>query len=99
MKHKHYDQIVAWAGGETIQFLEGGLLASWADVENNSPSWHKDTKYRVKPEIVRFRLGLMRVPQTTGFKFIVSVHYTEPPELHNNLTFVRWLGCWQEEEV
>lgn len=46
MKHKHYDMIIAWADGATIQFLCGD---KWVDVNKNSPTWSPTETYRVKP--------------------------------------------------
>ena len=45
MKHKHYDMIVAWANGETIQ---GSLDAiHWVDIQN--PYWDAFSRIRIKP--------------------------------------------------
>ena len=46
MKHKHYDCIVAWAEGKTIQIRETG--GNWEDID--SPSWINGCQYRIKPE-------------------------------------------------
>jgi hypothetical protein len=46
MKHKHYDMIVAWAEGKTIQVKAHNLV--WEDREK--PLWAADREYRIKPE-------------------------------------------------
>ena len=46
MKHKHYDTIMAWANGETIEVLE--ISGKWR--ETFYPSWTGDVIYRIKPE-------------------------------------------------
>ena len=49
MKHKHYNCIVAWAGGAEIQvqvFSEG----DWKDVDMNGEEQYEHYKYRIKPE-------------------------------------------------
>lgn len=46
MKHKHYDCIVAWAEGKTIQIRE--TSGDWEDIDN--PSWVNGCQYRIKPE-------------------------------------------------
>jgi hypothetical protein len=46
MKHKHYECIVAWAEGKTIQFE--GRDGNWKDVPH--PVWDRDVNYRIKPE-------------------------------------------------
>ena len=47
MIHKHAVEIIAWAGGEEIQYYDA-IMCRWADDKN--PKWIEDTKYRVKPE-------------------------------------------------
>ena len=50
MKHKHYDCIVAWAAGKTIQ-RNFSPVDGWEDwTSQKSPSWHEDAEYRIKPE-------------------------------------------------
>ena len=50
MKHKHYDCIVAWAEGKTIQ-AKYHTIEAWEDWDSEkSPNWFKDVDYRIKPE-------------------------------------------------
>ncbi len=46
-KHIHYDEIVAWASGEEIEFFNE-RTGEWKEVPAN-PAWNL-TKYRVKPK-------------------------------------------------
>ena len=46
MKHKHYECIVAWAEGKTIQLKR--IDGSWSDTLD--PAWAFDFEYRIKPE-------------------------------------------------
>ena len=46
MKHPHYECIVAWAEGKTIQFQS--KLGEWRDVPH--PVWDNEVEYRVKLE-------------------------------------------------
>jgi len=46
MKHKHYDLIVAWAGGARIEVREPN--GDWAPMP--TPSWFEHNQYRVAPE-------------------------------------------------
>lgn len=51
MKHKHYDMIVAWAEGKTIQyknFQSKDFVGTWRDIPH--PSWDSRNEYRIKPE-------------------------------------------------
>jgi hypothetical protein len=52
MKHKHYDMIVAWAGGAKIQGKSE--YVEWHDLRH--PSWDKSWQYRIKPEPVPDRI-------------------------------------------
>jgi hypothetical protein len=45
MKHIHHDAIVAWAAGAEIEYLGGD--GNWY---LSYPTWHKDTKYRIKQQ-------------------------------------------------
>ena len=47
MIHKHAVEIIAWAGGEEIQYYDA-IMCRWADDKN--PKWLEDTKFRIKPE-------------------------------------------------
>jgi hypothetical protein len=47
-RHKHHDEIIAWAKGAEIEFeLETPKGKRWASV--TQPNWFKEYKYRVKP--------------------------------------------------
>lgn len=53
MKHPHYDVIVAWAAGQTIQHRpSAGILENvWMDwTSTHSPTWDRNIQYRIKPE-------------------------------------------------
>ena len=46
VKHKHYDLIIAWAGGAEIEYY-AERTEKWFNADN--PAWDLDTEYRVKP--------------------------------------------------
>jgi hypothetical protein len=48
MKHKHYDMIVAWAEGRTIQNFNDRKMR-WEDITGD-PYWVSSFQYRIKPE-------------------------------------------------
>lgn len=52
MKHKHYDCIVAWAEGKSVQYLY--VNGEWKDLPPitalGSPMWNNNRLYRIKPE-------------------------------------------------
>jgi hypothetical protein len=47
MRHKHYDCIVAWAEGKTIEVLQVGS-GRW--LVNDEPQWQTHVQYRIQPE-------------------------------------------------
>lgn len=49
-KHKHYDVIVAFAEGKTIQWRGQRGWEDWDGLGNQAPTFHADAKYRIKPE-------------------------------------------------
>jgi hypothetical protein len=49
-RHKHYDEIVAWANGKKIQYKFDGD-AIWRDwCSNEAPSFMDYSYFRIKPE-------------------------------------------------
>lgn len=70
-KHKHYDLIVAWAGGAKIQVLIGSV--DWRDT--TTPSWHPDLVYRVKPKPL-VKKWLWVIKTTHGYT-VTSSRYSE----------------------
>lgn len=98
-KHPHYDCIVAWAEGKTIQTWsdEDRTWHDWA--LHHAPCFYRDNEYRVKPKTVRYRTFLR--------KSVSGVHYVEiTMETANKEDpreqwpqFVRWMGDWQEVEI
>ena len=45
--HKHHDQIIAWAKGTEIEYLDGE--GNWQNPLNKKPNWFEDVEYRIKP--------------------------------------------------
>ena len=59
MRHKHYDCIVAWAEGKTVQNFNDRRMC-WEDITGD-PYWVDSFQYRIKPEpkpdiVIRFYL-------------------------------------------
>ena len=46
--HKHAELIKAWADGAQIQF-KTRRTDEWLNCSSNSPGWHLDCEYRIKP--------------------------------------------------
>lgn len=51
-KHKHYDLIVAWAGGAEIEVY---ILGAWHSAK---PDWYDHLEYRVAEKIIERNLSV-----------------------------------------
>lgn len=49
--HKHQKEIIAWANGDEIEYLNT-VLHKWVALDGEEPSWDEECEYRVKPEQV-----------------------------------------------
>lgn len=100
-KHQHYDMIVAWASGETIQSRPAGML-SWRDVIS-APDWAATTEYRIKPKKVK-KIGWVNIyPESRNGEYVgLSSHIYETEEKANNSKDEQRVACikieWEEEE-
>ena len=83
MKHKHYDIIVAWAEGKTIQNFNDRRMI-WEDLTGD-PYWVSSFQYRIKPE-----------PKPDLYKYVVveaiddgftKWHTCSPAHANLHLTF------------
>ena len=70
-KHKWYKEIVAWAGGATIEcFYEG----CW-DLDSN-PDWNdEDYKFRIKPKEPVYEYQFIYKIKGSDLFWITSFHY------------------------
>jgi hypothetical protein len=100
MKHKHYDVIVAWAEGQTIQY-KSGRLKQWFDWDQKdmAPVFSVEREYRIKPPPPPKRF--FRVWQCETGALSVVCYPENMKELftdsvENSKSFARWLG--EEEE-
>lgn len=95
-RHKHYDAIVAFAEGKTIQFglpRNGG----WQDWGHPyCPGFYEGQEYRVKPAPVKYRNCLMQYKDTLWVAAIKPENYLE---FERSRSFVKWLGSEQEVEI
>lgn len=90
--HKHAEVIKKWADGEKIQVSAG--RGPWMHVDK--PHWSLDQEYRVKPEIIKFRVALC---QGSHDRYLmIQEECDENPE-SRSCGFIKWLTDWQEVEV
>jgi hypothetical protein len=91
--HKHRDLIIAWANGKEIQVNNGNN--TWDNLKN--PSWYEETEYRIKPEVIRYRVAL--ITKQTGYLALNADNSTEEKDIENSYSFKKWLTDWIEVEV
>ena len=99
-KHPHYDTIVAWAEGKTIQCwcIRDHYWYDWSD-DGTAPLFLPDRKYRVKPETIRYRTYLLDSLIGEPYVDIVREADNKDDPREEWSQFVRWLGDWQEVEI
>jgi hypothetical protein len=86
------DLIIAWANGADIQ-IKHCVGYGWSD--NNEPIWKEDCVYRIKPEVIRYRLGLQQLTSDKKILFIAIDGDCSP--MRNG--FIEWKTDWIEVEV
>lgn len=96
--HVHAEVIKAWADGATIQILNYKGL--WLDLPSPSGrpchNFWPDSKYRVKPETVKYRVALVRGIYSP---FATCYRLEESLTAERSKNFIRWLGEEQEVEI
>ena len=95
-RHKHADEIHAWAEGAIIQFKINPTDRLWIDCPGNNPAWSLDKSYRVKPakKVIKFRNWI------TTFGSVVVWQPGQGASCPEDLpSFVSWVGDWQQMEI
>lgn len=70
VKHKWYNEIVAWANGAQIEYKDKHY--GWIDVKE--PSWITNHEYRIKPQPKEPQyLYIYLEPETGNYKFNKSM--------------------------
>lgn len=95
--HKYADVIKAWADGAQVQWRHpaGGSPIHWLD--DASPKWFDTCEYRVKPRVLRYRVGLFGPKQP--YVATVDKESSADPGGWDGSKLIRRLGDWQEVEV
>lgn len=88
MKFKHHQFALDWLAGRHIQYLEEG---TWRDLPHVSdahrmPSLYVEKEYRMKPQTVRYRIGIL------GDKPVCAFSLQDEQMLKN----ARWITDWCE---
>jgi len=88
--HKHRNLIIAWANGAEIQLKN--IYNIWVYIKN--PTWEKDIEYRIKSEVIRYRVALFTDTETCTADTEEEAKYFE-----NDRLFYKWITDWIEVEV
>lgn len=94
--HKHADLIHKWADDTSLKFQYKSRDENWRDCVIR-PDWSTDLKYRINPEVIRYRVALLR----GVFKNDVYITSDEDREkyLQGSTNFIKWLTDWKEVEI
>ena len=87
----------AYLDGKPIEMRNRDLMSQWLSADTSKWNWF-NWEYRVKREVVKYRVALMQ--GECGFYWTNTVNndaQVENCESHNR--FVRWLTDWREVEV
>lgn len=91
------DLITAHTQGKPIQVKFIGT-GTW--LYDPNPNWNfSQSRYRVKPIIVKYRLALLRWSNTSPAEVCVITASEQGANLESTAILVRWLGPWVEVEV
>ena len=90
MKPLHSEFIKAWADGKKIQRW-AGQINGWQDCP--MPNWAPEERYRLAPEIVHYRVALLKTG--SGHYYTSSVNDgPRAKSLESAPCFVRWVTDW-----
>jgi len=91
--HKHSELLHKFADNKDLKFEWLNPNNEWTDVFG-SPSWNEFTEYRIKPEVVRYRVALFKDGST-----VTADNNLEVKEYETDRLFKKWLTDWIEVEV
>lgn len=72
MRHKHYDCIVAWAEGKTVQNFNDRRMC-WEDIAGD-PYWVDSFQYRIKPEPDVVKIFYLESNPLLGLRFSEEIN-------------------------
>ena len=88
---KHHDVAMKWVADDAAVLQANHGDSEWH--ETNTPSFIVGREYRIKPQVLRYRVALM----SYGLAFAST--NDSVTAIINNGNFERWLGDWQEVEA
>ena len=95
MRHKHADLMIEYANNKDLKIQWcNSIGGEWVDAY--VPCFHEDAAYRIKPNIQRYRVALMKV-ESTYYTSTQDEGMSFNPEMSPQ--FVCWRTDWIEYEV
>lgn len=94
MKHRYSEVIKHWADGGTIQYLDevdNGeyIYYDWASsISNLSPNFDWG-EWRIKPEVLKYKLAVFKLPKGKLYLDLVNIPTTRDVEFSEG--FVKWV--------
>jgi hypothetical protein len=98
-KHIHYDLIIAYANGAKFQYRVSDK-DEWVDCAY--PSFSEEYQYQVKPETIKYRVGLFancEYSVENEFYTISANSESDEKFFQDSNNFRRWLTDWIEVET
>ena len=88
--------VQALADGKILQYFSDG---EWMDVDCNIGFDDEPEKYRVKPETIKYRLGLFKFDYKDTFTILAAENERASLNFETTDEFVKWISDWEEYEV
>lgn len=105
MPHQYYNEIVAWAAGETLQYrvvLDDGTKSKWVDFfyfdDNKSPNFNaENVEWQIKRPIKtrKYKVALCRYKDTF---YTMTEDYEANDNIECQAGFIKWISDWIEYE-
>lgn len=94
MKYPHHELLISWLNGSTVQYKEGD---DWIDCPNVDRAekvphlYREGVQYRLKPVIVRWRVGI-----NVDGVVVIATSLMAAKRIERDGDFNRWISDWHE---
>src|SRR5574337_1787543 len=92
--HKHAELIKKWADDTSLK-IQYNLRGRWIDI--SPPSWTEEYNYRIKPEVIRYRVALLE--NERNHYVLTTTENAEAVRITTNTKFIKWITDWIEVEL
>lgn len=93
---KHHDVAMKWVADDAAVLQANHGDSEWH--ETNTPSFIVGREYRIKPQVLRYRVAIMRNLNNTLYPSIADSDLAAET-LSGCHHFVKWAGDWRETEL